>query len=283
MKSFILKSIALFLFVFVTTTVFSQDRIYKKNQEVINCKIIELGEEYVKYTQEDTKDLIFSIDVIRIERIVFESGKEMVFNERITDPELYYGQSKNAFKVGLLSPVAGALSFGYERSIKPGASIDMSLGLIGVGFSESNPNNAAGAYFDAGYKFISTPNFRVSGMSYGHLLRGFYFKPKFAFATYSQDFYNYNSSSFNASTRKQVIAGALTLDLGWQWIIGDVFLLNMYGGFGYGFDNMKSIYQSISSQSSYYDYRGPSYHYGFTVGGEIPLAFTAGLKIGFTK
>jgi len=67
--------------------------------------------------------------------------------------------------------------------------------------------------------------------------------------------------------------------MGWQWIIGDVFLLNMYGGFGYGFDNVSS-----SDYGNYYDnYDEPQYHYGFTVGGQIPLAFTAGLKIGFTK
>ena len=260
----------------------TEDRIYRKNQEVITCTIVELGEEYIKYTQEDTKELVFSIDAVRIEKVVFASGKEFTFMDRMVDEELYSDHSKNAFKIGILSPVAGALSFGYERSIKPGASIDVSLGLIGVGFEEVNQSNVGGAYFDVGYKFMSKPNIHTSGSSYRHLLSGFYFKPKVALAMYGQDFdfyYPYPSTS----ARHNVIAGALLLDLGWQWIIGDAFLLNMYGGFGYGFDNMKAIYNSHSGGNQYYEYGEPTYHYGFTVGGNVPIALTAGLKIGFTK
>ena len=264
----------------------TEDRIYRKNQEVIACTIVELGEEYIKYRQDDTKELVFSIDAVRVEKVVFASGKEFAFGDRMVDEELYYGQSKNAFKVGILSPATGALSIGYERSIKPGASIDFSLGLIGVGFEEVNQYNAGGAYFDAGYKFIGKPSFHTTGTTYGHLLRGFYFKPKVALAMYGQDFEFYNWGATNptySTTRHNVVAGALLLDIGWQWIIGDVFLLNMYGGFGYGFDNMKSIYSSHSNGFSQYEYGEPTYHYGFTVGGNIPIALTAGLKIGFTK
>lgn len=260
----------------------TDDKIYKKNQDVILCKVVEIGEEYIKYTQEDTKELVFQIDVMRIDRIVFSSGKEMAFTDKITDPELYYGQSKNAFKFGLFSPATGALSLGYERSLKPGASIDISVGFIGLGFSEVNNNDAKGAYFDAGYKFIMTPSFHSAGTTYRHLLRGFYFKPKFALSMYGRDFStNNNGSGFYGTERHQVVAAAITLDMGWQWIVGDAFVLNMYGGFGYGFDNMKSIYSATNPQ--YYEYGGPAYHYGFTVGSQIPLAFTAGLKIGFTK
>jgi len=261
----------------------TEDKIYKKNQDVIICKVVEIGEEYVKYTQEDTRELVFQIDVMRVTKIVFSSGKEMSFIEKITDPELYYGQSKNAYKFGLFSPATGALSIGYERSIKPGASVDMSVGFIGVGFNEVNGNDAKGAYFDVGYKFIVTPSYHRAGTTYGHLLRGFYFKPKFALSMYGREFSKYNNGTgFSTRERHQVVAGAVTLDLGWQWVIGDMFLLNMYGGFGYGMDNMRSIRNSLNP--SYYEYDlDPSYHYGFTVGGQIPLAFTAGLKIGITK
>ena len=277
------RTLTLFLFLIIGLAGFSQDKIYKKNQDVIVCKIVELGEEYVKYTQEDTDDLIFSIDIARIEKIVFASGKEKIYADKITDPELYYGQSKNAFKVGLFSPVTGALSFGYERSLKPGASLDGSVGLIGVGFASTNDNSARGAYLDAGYKFIVTPNYHTAGMRYGHLLRGFYFKPKVSISTYGRDFYFYNSQSgMRTSERHQVAAAAFMLDLGWQWIIGDAFVLNMYGGFGYGLDNMQDIY-NVNSSSYYDSYYGPTYHYGFVLGQDVPVAFTAGLKIGFTK
>jgi hypothetical protein len=277
MKNFALKTIALTLLIFTASAAFSQDKIYKKNDEVILCKVIEIGEDVIKYTLEETDDLAYVLDKAKIEKIVLGNGKELVFQSKMTDPSLYIGQSKNAFKIGMFSPLTGALNLGYERSIKPGMSVEGSLGLIGLG-TDVNNRNSGGGYIKAGIKFISTPSFELRGMKYSHLLKGFYFRPEIVVSVYETDVekYSYNPVTFYSTyskERKGVVAGALVLNFGKQWVMNDVFLVDLFAGFGYGLDNFNS--------SSNYEYYGPKAHYGFILGEDIPLAGTLGLKVGF--
>lgn len=277
MKNSLLKPLTFFLLLFIASTAFSQDKIYKKNDEVILCKVTEIGEDEIKYTKEASGDLVFVLDKSKIEKIVLENGKELVFTRKMTDPELYADQKKNAFKFGLFSPVTGATSLGYERSLKPGASIETSIGIIGLGLEAVNENKAKGAYLKFGYKFIMTPDFELKGMRYSHLLKGFYFRPDIAFATYNRDFFAYDQSTGKEITeRSNVVSGAIMLDFGKQWVMSDVFLVDIFVGVGYGFDNM-----STKLGYSDYNYNGPSYHYGFTIGENVPIALSAGFKVGF--
>ena len=278
MKKIVIKTLAFTLLFLAVSTAFSQDKIYKKNEEVILCKVIEIGEDVIKYTLEETADLAYVLDKAKIEKIVLENGKEMVFQSKMTDASLYLGQSKNAFKIGLFSPLTGALNLGYERSIKPGMSLEGSIGLIGLG-QDLDGNNAGGGYLKAGIKFISTPDFELRGMRYSHLLKGFYFRPEVIISVYQRDIetftYNPILGYFEYSDiRKDVIAGALMLNVGKQWVMSDVFLVDLFVGVGYGLDN----YNSTANRSEGY---GPYYHYGFVVGEDIPLAGTIGFKVGF--
>ena len=277
MKNFVLKTIAFTLLIFVASTAFSQDKIYKKNDEVILCKVIEIGEDVIKYTLEETEDLAYVLDKAKIEKIVLGNGKELVFYSKMTDPALYSDQSKNAFKLGLFSPLTGALNLGYERSIKPGMSMEGTIGLIGLG-RDNNGTNPGGGYLKAGIKFISTPSFELRGMKYSHLLKGFYFRPEVIISIYQRDV---ETSSYNPVTgfygyskiRKDVFAGALMLNIGKQWVMSDVFLVDLFAGIGYGLDN-------FNSSTNGYEY-GPKSHYGFVLGDDIPLAGTIGFKVGF--
>jgi hypothetical protein len=277
MKNIAHKLTVLILLLIVASVAYSQDKIYKLNKEVILCKIVVLGEDEVSYTMKEMGDLVIIIDADRIEKIVFESGKEITFSNKLEDPELYLGQKKNAIKVGMFSPLTGALSLGYERSIKPGQSMEGTIGLIGIGRDIENVN-PGGAYIKYGYKFISTPNFAVKGMRYSHLLKGGYLKPEISFATYQQTFTSYNwipgtNANVATSSRENVVAGTIMLNIGKQWVLGDLILVDLYGGMGYGFDNVKNL-------TNAYEYGGPAYHYGFIVGSDMPLAFTAGFKVG---
>tara|TARA_R110002050_G_scaffold149463_1_gene276112 strand:+ start:166184 stop:167023 length:840 start_codon:yes stop_codon:yes gene_type:complete len=276
MKNLLPKALALFLLLFAANHLFAQDKIYKKNEEVILCKVTEIGEEEIKFTKEESGELVYVLDKAKIEKIVLENGKELVFARKMTDPELYTDQNKNAFKIGLFSPMTGALSLSYERSLKPGKSIEGTLGLIGLGRDNSD-KNPAGGYLKAGYKFIMTPDFEMRGMRYSHLLKGFYFKPELNFAYYGRDFVTYNYNYVQQTTRGSVVAGALTLSFGKQWVMSNVFLVDMFVGFGYGFDSYKT--NSTSSNSEYYNNEG--YHYGFIVTPDLPIAFTSGFKVGF--
>ncbi len=277
MKNILLNSIALTLFMIVGISVFSQDKIYKTNSEVILCKITEVAEEEVKYTTETTGNIVYVIDVDRIEKIVLENGKELTFNVRMDDPELYAHQSPNAFKFGLFSPLTGAISVGYERSLSPGKSLEGTLGIIGIG-RDIDGVDPKGAYIKAGMKFILRPDFTLKGMKYSHQLNGWYFKPEFDFSFYQSDAYSNNWGYATNTSRKNIAAGAFILNFGKQMVLSNIFLVDLYVGVGYGADNNGD--DGYDPNTGAYEYTSP-YHYGFVMGQDVPLAATAGLRIGF--
>ncbi|MGB0806197.1 MAG: hypothetical protein ACPGRC_05860 [Salibacteraceae bacterium] len=280
MKNLLIQLTTLAAFLIIGIAGFSQDKIYKINSEVILCTVTEIAEEEIKYTTEETGTIVYVIDKDRIEKVVLASGKELTFRVRMDDPELYAGQSSNAFKVGLFSPLMGALSLGYERSLSPGKSLEGTLGIIGVG-RDINYENPKGAYVKLGMKFILRPDFTLKGMKYSHQLNGWYFRPELDMAFYSRDTqYGWGwgpTPTPPISSRKNVSAGAFMLNFGKQMVMSNVFLVDLYVGVGYGLDNNDSNYDP---NTGYYENNSP-YHYGFVMGEDVPFAATAGLKVGF--
>ena len=262
----ILLAIAGFIF-----TSMAQDQIIKTNDDIIKCKIKEIGVDEVKYILPDyPTDVLFALEKDKIRKIIFESGEEMSFHKDMNNPENYIDNKKNAFKIDFLSPLTGNTTFSYEHSIKPGRSFDVSLGIIGLGIETYD--NVAGAFIKSGYKFLKSPDFYLRGMKYAHVLKGSYIKPMISFGYYG---YDYNGSEYNHQTghyseweeRRNVFTGALMLNIGKQWVFDNSFLVDWYGGIGYGFSTD--------------DYNG-GYQFGYVVVGDgVPLSFTAGLKIGF--
>src|SRR5659263_277039 len=126
---------ALILFtVALSFTGFAQDRIIKITKDTIVCQIKEIGDDEIKYTQKDFRgDLIFGIDKNKVSKILFSDGKELTFKDSMYDSAQYELQRKNALKIGFLSPLFGATSFTFEHSLKPGNSIEATLGIIGLG------------------------------------------------------------------------------------------------------------------------------------------------------
>lgn len=262
--------ISLIALILLSFSLSAQDVITKRNSEVINCKVKEIGVDVVKYTLPDyPEDVLFSIENDKILKIVFENGKEKIFEIELENPENYLENRKNAIKIDFISPLTGNTTFGYERSIKPGQSVEVALGIIGLG-ADPNDVNPAGFFTKFGFKFIKSPDFYMRGMRYAHILKGGYIKPEFVIGNYSKTFeyydYSYYGSSYK-SERKNITAGGIMLNFGKQWVYNNSFLVDFFVGVGYGFDT---------------DDYGENYHYGFvTVDEDVPLAFTAGLKIGF--
>ena len=250
--------------------IMAQDQIHKRNQEIISCKIKEVGSLEIKYTMTDySPDVLFAIEKDKVSKVVFEDGKELTFNVAMTDPGNYDGQRKNAVKVDFIAPLTGNFTVSYERSLKVSRSIEATLGIIGLGV-DPNDYNPGGVFTKFGYKFIKDPDFYLQGMRYAHILKGGYFKPEIAIAAYSRDFetetYLDNPPYVEYTTeRKDIFSVALLLNIGKQWVVDNSFLVDFYGGIGYGFDNNDG-----------------GYHYGYTTGeSEVPITFAAGLKVGF--
>lgn len=254
---------------------FSQDMILKRNDEIIKCKIKEIGLEEVKYALPDyPSDLLFVVDKDAIAKVVFADGKEMTFEKTMTDPNNYLDNKKNAFKVDFLSPLTGNTTFWYERSLKPGRSLEAALGIIGLGIDQ-NDENPTGVFARFGYKFIKDPDFYMRGMRYAHLLKGSYIKPEISLGFLSRNVNNYYEYMDPygyyyggvSKEREKLMTGSIQLTLGKQWIVDNVFLVDLYWGVGYGFAGGDN---------------GGGYYYSYAVADEsFPLAFSLGIKTGF--
>jgi hypothetical protein len=241
----------------------AQDKIFKRNGDVIECKVLEVGSEEIKYSlAEYDFQVQFSILKKQVDRILFENGKELVIDHaavamesaETNSADLFLVQKKNAIKINFLSPLWSITTLSYERAIKPGQSIEASAGLIGLGFE--NPDDALGLGLKAGYKFIRSPDFYLQGMRYAHILKGGYVKPEMVFASYALREKDRNVAKF-----------AVLLNIGKQWVFSDVFLVDLYFGFGYGYSNAREF---------------EDFPYFIGVGtDEAPFAATAGFKIGF--
>jgi hypothetical protein len=275
--------IAVLLLIFTTHVSFAQDMILKRNNEIIHCKIIEVGLDDIKYRlPEYPDDVSFAVAKDQVSKIVFENGSEMEFSKELTNAHNYEDNKRNALKLDFLSPITGNTSISYERNLKPGRSIEGTLGFIGLGLN-TDDRNAGGVFIKAGYKFIKDPDFYLRGMQYTHLLKGAYLKPELMLGFYAANEYywieRYDSNGYwfdseEKRVRGQVFSGALHLVLGKQWIIDNAFLIDFYSGIGYGF-------QASDKPDSDYYYSPATYHYGYTVGEDVPISFSVGLKIGF--
>lgn len=266
----------------ITWSLSGQDVILKKNHEMIQCKIKEIGLDEVKYILPDhPSDLLFSIDKDFIIKVVLENGQELEFKKAMTDPENYKENRKNAIKLDFMSPVTGNTTFAYEHSLRPGRSVEGTVGIIGLG-ANIDERNAGGAFLKFGYKFIKDPDFYLRGMRYAHILKGSYLKPEIAFGIYGANYtdWRYEYSYYDQwgnwiyvepqRLRETVVSGTIQLVIGKQWVFDNVFLVDMHGGIGYGFS---------TSSNDYYE---SGYHFGYTIApSEFPMSFSAGLKIGY--
>lgn len=269
-----MKNLIVFLLILLSLNALSQDRIIKKNSEIINCKVTELAAGQVKYYYSDNPKLIFGIDNALVEKIEFSTGEVIeIENNSFKNSEYYVNQSKHALKINFLSPLVGSTEIIYEQNIKPGKSWETALGIIGLGF-DPQAVNPRGVYGKFAYKFIRNPDFYSTKMHYSHILKGAYFAPEIAVRYMSFDSHNYdyyydsngNYHSNNSDDRKELFTLAFMLKLGKQWIFDDSFLLDIYGGVGYGFGAN--------------DYEG--LFYGFVVApDEFPIAFSGGVRLGW--
>ena len=244
----------------------AQDTLIIAPNQVILADILEIGIDEIKYKPyDDPESPVFVVDKARVVKVITQEGKEYTFMDGFNDPELYAKQKKNALKFGLFSPLSTNLQFSYERSLKPGASMEFTLGIIGIG-ADPNENNPAGAYVKGGYKFISKPDYYLKGMRYSHLLKGWYVKPELIISYFKRD-YNYNSDFNESATHENIFALAGVVNIGKQWIFNDAFLVDLFLGGGFGVSSGGDEFSNM---------------YGFLGGyNSFPIAITGGFKIGF--
>ena len=262
--------VLIFVFAFIIALPgFSQDLIYKINGEVISCEISSVDAQFINYTKNRySGSKMFSILKSQVTKIVYESAKidsTLAYNpvQEINLEKSLQSQNRNIFKMGVFSPLAGALSIGYERSLKPTRSYEAFIGFIGAGTDINE--NAIGAYGRLGYKLYRNPKYYQQAGDDAHLMHGFFIMPTIMVSYFAYDDWSYSSSSWNGNKiRNDAYSVAVILNMGKQWIWGDEFSLQINVGAGY----------AISSDDYYY-YSHVSY------GNDFPLALSCGVSFGF--
>lgn len=105
-------------------------------------------------------------------------------------------------------------------------------------------------------------------MHFAHILKGAYLAPEVAvrYLTYEKYGYYYGNNYNNYTPgRGAEFSMAIFLKFGKQWIFDNSFLVDFYGGIGYGI------------QEEYDD----ALTYGYVVMSEVPIALTGGIRIGW--
>lgn len=285
-----------FLFLILTQFVFqakSQDKIYNRRNDIILAQIQEVGTDDVKYKLfSDLDGPTYKIEKYNVLKIIYHNGQTEKFKSSLKNPELYKGQPKNAFKVNFLSPINGYLQLGYERSLKPNRSMEFNVGLIGIGinrsftyryaqlgvnYAQDYQRDAKGANIGIGFKFIKTPAVISKKFRFTHLLQGSYVKPTLYLGKYDENIVYYKIET-PRDERRTVNYGSLMVEMGYQWVFNQRFLLDVNLGLGYCIDNIKDNetynYWGVSSESQ-------ANHFNtLRVGNSPGFALNAGIKFG---
>ena len=277
---------------------YSQDKIYRNNGKIVEGKVLEIGSDEIRYKEISNPDgPVYILETDKIKKIVFANGTTQTFHDNLKDPERYAEQLKNAIKLNFLSPLYGYTEIGFERSTGVGRGYEFSLGIIGLGksetleynYSSSQPETVkrgqAGVFISGGYKFGKLPDFLIFGKTkMSHLMQGTYAKPILYFGYYKENQVMEKANATYEVGKQNVTFGALQIELGHQWVFSDKFLLDLYWGFGYGADNKKDAYQYDSGTGYYYgDYDGTAaFNYANARAGNSPgFSLTFGLKMGW--
>lgn len=283
-------SFAIFAIAFlISNTGNAQDIIYKRNNEKIEAKVLEIGLDEVKYVPYDNPDgPVIAIDKDEISKVKFEKGSDWINTPDpysiAPDPEI---RNKNrAIKFNMFSPLFGYLGFGYEQMLKPGINIDATIGIIGPSISKGiDDANPGGAFLKIGPKFKLGSEYRQRGVKYTHHLAGKYLMPQICFSSFKMDHtFDYSTSTYpyyvTETQRYSVNSFAFNLVYGKQSILGSIMVFDWNIGAGFGFQSTDKKYDPNDPYSSEDNFE--AYNFSHFYGGpSFPMTFNASIAIGF--
>ena len=111
-------------------------------------------------------------------------------------------------------------------------------------------------------------------------MQGTYVKPILYLGHYKENIIISKGTNLYEVGKQNVTFGALQIEIGRQWVLGDKMLLDIYQGLGYGFDNKKDSYQYTNSTIGYYDNLTAFNYANARLGKSPALSYTVGLKLG---
>ncbi len=227
------------------TTVTAQDIIYKKNNEVIEAKVLESSNSELKYRHfNDLEGVVYVIDKSLLYKVEYQNGTIETYKERmdlIDNPAVYSDHAKNIVKISFLGPLLDYTNFIYERNLAPGRSWEAKLSIIGLGLDGDviNYRDEKGVIGSFSYKLYRKPSYYLAKHKRSHLLQGGYIRPEvfigknyYNETSYIEDLFNFGSA--RRTVRKSSFIGGFLVNIGKQWVFGDCIVFDIAAGIGYG-------------------------------------------------
>ena len=128
---------------------------------------------------------------------------------------------QNAVKATFLSWFSGSSKISYERAVFDSQTMEITVGLIGIGYDKYK-NNPKGGTFRYAHKFM------ISGNDI-QPLNGFYLRPELIYS-----FFHYNAK--NSPQRNLSDMRSILGTVGYQYVISR-FVLDTYFGSGFAWGN----------------------------------------------
>lgn len=266
------------------------DEIHKVTGDVIEARVTEMNTTEVKYYYLDRPGVVLAIENELVDYIILSTGEKVVpkNNDETIANLAYEKQKKMAIKLGLFTPLQGYTDLGFEYSHKPLQSIEGTLGIIGLGNNDLIFNNTTdrGVSLSTGYKVYAGPDFHLRKMRNAHRMQGLYVKPTIALAyfnsSYTGEAYNWQTGeNINFTQEDDVTQAAFLLQLGRQYILGDIISIDFNLGLGYGFKSINTV-SSLPSEVEYTDFWfiDRENNYAFSTFQDGGIAFNSAFKIG---
>ena len=207
------------------TKVAAQDVIILNDGTKINAKIIEMGENSIKYQPGgDRSNRVISISRTLVAKVKMEegSGSDILAKDNMTN-NYYFNDNKNIIKFGFISFLGDGISLSYERALSPSAAYEITMRYQGIGFYEKTRDYLYGFSISGAYRANFSSSSKKAARS-AHILADSYIKPELFFAQ------NWYDSRLRLPSTSH--AGFL-LNFGREWVFDNRFSVDLYAGLGF--------------------------------------------------
>lgn len=302
------STIVFFLFIFFQQAfLFAQDTLVYNSGKKSIVQIITVTDEKIVFKKWpiDSLEPLYSIPANAIKIIHFYSGFTISYSYARYSTKTFYKnkridstviRKKLLVKTDIFSWFTYRGAFSIEKILDDVISIEGSVGFAGWGLGSElfRQQYVKGAYYRGGLKINTSRN--------KYPQQGIYLKPEFVYVQYSYPLKCSSVSTFtfqgmpgiaflDLDCKGEITGRALIINVGWQKLLSNRFVIDAYAGAGYGIKKRRLIdlykpynaHEEISFSINENSERSFDNHFGFAVNslGRKTIVFQAGVKIGF--
>ncbi len=239
------------------------DLILQKDSTNLSVKVIDTKGDSIRYKAyfKGASKQIFTMSKKNVQKIEYKNGsidyfteaamasvrqlnqerenKAQALKQKLDSLNTLLNKKKNIIKVSPLTNIVGYTTFAYERSLFERQSVEVKLGIIGMGQINEKDIPQEGYFGSLGYKFFLTPsNLSNKSTKPRHILHGMYFRPEIAIGRYQHLYTHetYIGGKAKPEIRQEahkVTYNCLVFNMGKQWVTNPL-VLDFFIGLGLG-------------------------------------------------